>query len=366
MKCHDPLRQILLRTRAHWDRDETKPAVRRGFRRTLQCRTAELGGAVYASAGEEKIVNNTCKSPACTSCGYRNAKQWERERRAALPDVPYKGITLTMPKTLWPFFCDNPNLARALSDLAATVIMTWAKAKHGLRVGVISIFQTFNGRLEFNSHVHTMVTAGGLQVSGRWVPTVFYDGHSLMKAWRSGVLKLLRTALRAGQLHKRVTADQVKATLIREERWWSVKIQSFRSAQHFLAYAGRYIRRPPIAQRRIIDVGSDSVTFWTEDKKLKCRVLVRYSLVEFIDLWSQHILDHYQHAVRYFGLFAPRALSCASAAVFAILGQKRTPCPKRIPWALSMRRDFGRDPLLDSKGERMKFIRRVLPVASRE
>ena len=49
MKYRDSLRQILLRTRPHWDRDETRAAVRLGFRRTLQCRTAELGGAVYAS-----------------------------------------------------------------------------------------------------------------------------------------------------------------------------------------------------------------------------------------------------------------------------------------------------------------------------
>jgi Putative transposase len=33
------------------------------------------------------------------------------------------------------------------------------------RVGVIAILHTFNGRLEFNSHVHTMVTGGGLSES---------------------------------------------------------------------------------------------------------------------------------------------------------------------------------------------------------
>ena len=365
MKYRDSLRQILLRTRPHWDRDETRAAVRLGFRRTLQCRTAELGGAVYASASEEKIVNNTCKSPACTSCGYRNAMQWERERLAALPNLPYKGITFTMPAALWPFFYDNPHLAKALAELAATVTMAWAKAKHGLRVGVISIPQTFNGRLKFNSHVHTLVTSGGLQGSGKWISRVFYRNDSLMKAWRNGILKLLRTALRAGQLRTKMTNDHVMGMLLQEERWWSVKIQSFRSTQHFLKYAGRYIRRPPIAQRRIIDVTSNSVTFWTKDKRLKCRVLVTYSLAEFVDLWAQHILDRYQHAVRYFGLLAPRALSCTSAAIFAILGQEHKPRPKRIPWAVSIRRDFGRDPLLDSKGNRMKFLRRLVPVASR-
>jgi hypothetical protein len=46
--------------------------------------------------------------------------------------------------------------------------------------------------------------------------------------------------------------DQAEGLLTREEkRWWSIKIQSFKSKEHFLEYAGRYGRRPPIAQRRM-------------------------------------------------------------------------------------------------------------------
>ena len=93
--------------------------------------------------------------------------------------------------------------------------------------------------------------------------------------------------------------------------------------------------------------------------------LIRYSLAEFVDLWAQQILDRYQHSVRYFGLFAPRALRHTSVAILAILGQERKPRPKRIPWVVSIRRDFGWDPLLDSKGNRMKRIRRLAPVTSR-
>ena len=88
MKYLDPHRQILRLSRPYWDRDDTRPVVRSAFRRTLDCRTGELGATVYASADEEKIVNDSCKSPTCSSCGYRNAMQWERERLAALPDVP--------------------------------------------------------------------------------------------------------------------------------------------------------------------------------------------------------------------------------------------------------------------------------------
>ena len=96
IKNRDPLKQILLQTHSHWDKDETRLAVRQAFRKTMQCRTATLGAEVYASQNQERIVYHPCKSRACTSCGYRATVQWQRERWAALPDRAYKGITFTM------------------------------------------------------------------------------------------------------------------------------------------------------------------------------------------------------------------------------------------------------------------------------
>ncbi len=366
MKYHHPLKKILSQSRPYWDRDEMRPAVRRAFGKALQCRTPALGGEVYASENEERTFYRPCKSRPCSSCGYRANVQWLRERWAALPDALYKGITFTMPDLLWPFFRDNPPLTKALSALAAEVIQAQVGVRHGLRVGVIAILHTFNGKLEFNSHVHTMVTGGGLHGSSDiWVSHVSYDRDLLMKSWRKAVIVLLRAALRAGQLRTELTADQMEDLLIHLARcWWSIKIQSFEDKWHFLQYAGRYLRRPPIAQRRITWIGERAVRFWYKDKRLRRRVHVRCSLEEFIARWAQHIPERYQHAVRSFGLFAPRVLGQTSAAIFAILGQERRPRPKPRPWAESIERDFGHDPLLDHTGKRMKWVRRLAPKAS--
>jgi hypothetical protein len=367
MKYHHPLKKILSQRRPYWDRDEMRAAVRSVFGKALQCRTAELGAEVYSSENQELILYHTCKSRACPSCGYRASVQWLRERWAALPNVLYKGITFSMPNVLWPLFRDNPPLAKSLSALAAEVIQARISAKYGLRVGVIAILHTFNGKLEFNSHVHSMVTGGGLRGSSDiWVSRVYYDPDLLMKSWRKAVIALLRAALRAGQLRTELTVDQMEDLLTHFEKcWWSVKIQLFENKWHFLQYAGRYLRRPPIAQRRITCIAERSVTFWAKDKKLRRHVEVQCSLEEFIDLWAQHIPERYQHAVRSFGLFAPRALRQNSAAIFAILRQERRPRPKPRPWADSIKRDFGHVPLLDHTGKRMKWVRRLAPKASR-
>src|SRR5216110_2683473 len=132
MTRRDPLRKILAQTRPYWDQSKTRPAVRSAFAKALQCRTIELGAEVFASDNEEQVLCHTCKSRPCSSCGYRATVQWQRERWAALPDVPYKGITFTMPDVLWPIFRDNPHLTKALSAIAAKTIQARMSAKYGL------------------------------------------------------------------------------------------------------------------------------------------------------------------------------------------------------------------------------------------
>jgi len=46
-----------------------------------------------------------------------------------------------------------PHLAAALSALAAKILQTRASVRFGLRVRVMAIRHTFNGKLEFNSHI---------------------------------------------------------------------------------------------------------------------------------------------------------------------------------------------------------------------
>ena len=159
-----------------------------------------------------------------------------------------------------------------------------------------------------------------------------------------------------------MSSDDVRALLDEQARRpWRIKIQSFDNRGHFLQYAGRYVRRPPIAQRRITWIGERTVKFWYKNKKLRRRVEVECSFEEFLDRWAQHIPDDYQHGVRNFGLFAPRSLGQTSAALFAILGQVQRPRPKPRRWADSIKRDFGHDPLLDHSGNEMKWVRRLKP-----
>ena len=365
MRYKQPLKQILTTTRSCWDRPEIRPAVRQNFDKVTKCRTLALGAEVFASETEEKRVPHTCKARSCPSCGHRATIQWQREQWCALPDIPYVGIVFTMPDVLWPIFRQNRHLLHHLPKLVARVIQQWATLKYGVRLLIMVIPHTFGGRLNFNSHLHVLVSAGGLQESeGRWITDLAFDKEKLMPMWRFAVITFLREALLAKALTSNPSKVELRTVLRTQyERWWSIHIDHFESKKHFLLYAGRYVRRPPIAHYRFTKVTDREVRLWTKDKILKRRVDVSYTPQEFVATLAEQVPNRYQHAIRYFGLLAPGSKARTSAALFLLLGQQKRSRPRRLSWAFSLRRDFGVDPLIDHRGQAMRWIGRLGPRA---
>ena len=99
-----------------------------------------------------------------------------------------------------------------------------------------------------------------------------------------------------------------------------------------------------------------------KDTKTKTLVETRCTPAEFVAMLSPHVLDRYQHSMRYFGLLAPRTKRLSSAVVFALLGQRPRPKPPRQRWADSLKKHFGVDPLIDQFGNRMHWVGHRQPV----
>ena len=60
--------------------------------------------------------------------------------------IRYMAKTFTMPDVLWPLFCDNRRLLKALPALAATVLKAWAAwdLRHGLLEKPLDVEQAFD------------------------------------------------------------------------------------------------------------------------------------------------------------------------------------------------------------------------------
>ena len=330
MESKHLLQEFATKTRKFWDRDRVRPAVRDNLDKVTKCRTPLLGAEIYASDREVKTVCHTCKSRFCNGCGNRGTLTWQREQWCALPDVRYSEICFTMPDILWDFFRHDRQLLSDIAALAASVINRWVQAHYSVVPLILVIPHTFGRRLNFHPHLHILVSAGGLNKrENRWVNLQHFDKYALMYWWRFAVIQYLAAVLGA-EPEKVAASDEM---LKRQgKRPWNIHIRRFSSKEHFLRYAGRYLRRPPIAEHRIVEVTDHHVEFWANDLKLKSWVKIKVSIEEFLGLLIQHVPDRYVHGIRYFGLLSPAGKHQLSSAVFALLAQTQRPRPRRLSW----------------------------------
>jgi Putative transposase len=210
-----------------------------------------------------------------------------------------------------------------------------------------------------------MVTWGGINSRGIYRNTIFYDQEWLMRQWRCAVIRLLRTAAENGLLvGGRSTSDVLSLLAQQEGRRWIIRIQQLGSKEHFLRYAGRYVRRPPIAGYRITRISNNEIAFWYRDKRSHRQLIERCSPLEFLTRLMSHVRSKHQHAALSFGIFSPRTFNTDLASAFRSLKQKPRPRPRpnRIPWRYSIMRSFGQDPLTDQYGEKMSWTGRLSPL----
>jgi Putative transposase len=191
---------------------------------------------------------------------------------AALNDAPKVGrLTFREPTTLrlHPAYEDIGlcPLASPMSSYRSSTASIRPVTISGTRHLLLVIPHTFGRHLNFNCHLHILISDGGLSVDGRrWRDRCSFDRALVMRAWRYAVISYTKAAAVAGLLRSDLARDRVLELLaLQEERNWIVDIKKFQSKTHVLAYAGRYARRPPIAQHRFRSANRHFVRFATRD-----------------------------------------------------------------------------------------------------
>ena len=356
---------ILSMTKETWDTPTFNPWVRDTFRKVSLCRTQALGAEVFASDdGSHLIVCHTCKSWACCSCGNRQTLDWQREQRATLPDIPFIGFTFTLPSEFRKVIRQNPEVRRSLPALGAAAIEGFALSRYGVRILVLVVMQTFGGSLNYHPHLHIMASVGGLRdQDGTWLNRIDYDIDALRELWKVSVLGYLKKAFECGHLAPESSEDKFLDALQKPvEGWyWHVYASKVMTKEHFLGYAGRYIRRPPIAQKRIISITQDEVIFMAKLRRGQPHQEISMTPQEFVTRLAWHVPDRYQNTMGYFGLLAPRTKDLWMGAVFAALNQTQRPKPKRLSHEDALVETFKRNPYLDSQGNTMRWLRSIPP-----
>ncbi len=137
--------------------------------------------------------------------------------------------------------------------------------------------------------------------------SIEFDRDQIMELWRFAVTSYLWKANRDRLLQPSGVPLELNDVILRQtQRRWNIHITQQMTKQHFLGYAGRYIRRLPISQKRILGATREEVVYQTKDTRSGTLLAIRCAPAEFVSVLSQHVPDHYQHSMRYFGLLAPR------------------------------------------------------------
>ena len=122
------------------------------------------------------------------------------------------------------------------------------------------------------------------------------------------VMDHLRRALKAGVLKSDLRTEEVgrlpSIVQARHPRW-IIFLDRIASKAHFLRYAARYVRRPPIASLRLLKVTAREVDFLAKDTRAGVVVRTRCRLPDFVRLLEAQVPDLYRHAIRYFGCWHP-------------------------------------------------------------
>ena len=354
--------------RASGDAYEATHALSSEQRRLLRdvrvCRTAALGGHLYACDHDdcdfELPLYNSCLNRHCPNCQALAQAKWIEARTKRILPVGHYHVVFTLPSQLRPLARRQPKLTfGALFAAVRETLTLLARDVLGARLGVTAVLHTWTRELLFHPHVHCVVTAGGLSLDGeRWVdrPGYLFPVARMKAVFRSRLLATLQRERSAGRLT--LATDGVQpdagawARLINSlppRKKWVVYIQApFKRSTHVLDYLGRYTHRIAISDQRLVSVGDDDVTFRTRGEQT-----LTLSHDVFIARFQQHVLPRGFHKIRHFGLYAPSGIRGPLLRAQELLGdgdRERDDGPAddepTETWAEMLARLTGADPLV--------------------
>lgn len=335
-----------------------RPDVHYNVDKLFSCKTESLGFHQYIcpQCGHAQKVPHTCKSRFCSSCGKIAVDNWSQKSISQFPDIQYRHIVFALPEQLRTLYILNRKLLlNALFKLAAHSIISWTKEQKDCTPGIISVLHTFGKTLEFNPHIHIIVSCGGLSLDhSQWIPLSLFPEKVLKARWKYNVISFIRSSFKENKLLLTKPLKLLKSypafnsflNMLYQRYIWYVHIGRKLTSLFFtVQYVGRYTKRPVIAETRISSFDSNSVSFWYDDKNLQKKVFVTLPLQEFIKRIIRHIPDKHFKQIRYFGIFSNKLRNNLCNIVMHIFNKKFLSSRPILSWRQRMIHQNGSDPL---------------------
>ena len=317
--------------------------------RYLACGDPREGVARYecGKCGQSTAIPFSCKTRLfCPSCHEKKTLLWiESIRTELLLPVSHRFWTFSIPKRLRPYFMYNRKLLSIIVDaanFALTAPLTEGRLVKNLRLGIISLIQTHSDFLEFNCHLHLIVTNGLVDYSDISCPKFQSVGR-----WDGPVItELFRWRLLTSLVKKKIISPEIADNML---SWPHSGFHVHATApfdssdakllENRLAYAFR----PPVALNRLSFDGEMVTVTTTKRKQLTL------TPPDFLAKLTLHIPNRYQNIRRYAGFYSPNIQSRVRQAreeSKEIMQSVKEDAKQIMPkWAAMLAKIFGELPI---------------------
>jgi len=290
------------------------------------CRTPAQGYHIdECPNGDYRIrLNNSCKHRACPLCGATETELWLERQSAKELRCAHHQTIFTSPDGLRLLWRYNRKLFTNLYFRAAWHSLRELLADPrwlGALPGVVAVFQSWGDELQEHLHLHFIVTCGGLSPDGKWIaanPEHLLPVPVLAAKFRGKFLAYLREAFKTHTATGKsrpeheilvtppdMTIQQCLNLFNKLGRQkWHVQIEpAYAHAGGVLKYAGRYIRRGPLSERRILAYNCHRLTIAYAHPQKHTQPTFNLDAKDFVLRLLIHVPEKGTHCARVYGLY---------------------------------------------------------------
>ena len=290
------------------------------------CRTPRQGFHIdECPNGDYRIIlSNSCKHRSCPMCGAMETELWLERQLAKELRCKHHQIVYTSAAELRIFWRWNRRLFTNLYFRAAWHSLRDLLADKrwlGALPGVTAVFQSWSDELDEHLHLHFIVTSGGLSPAGKWIeadPEMLIPFPVLAALFRGKFIAYLRDALNPRTARGKekpeeevlvpppgMSVQQCHNLLNKVGRKrWNVRVDpAYEQAGGVLKYVGRYIRRGPLSERRILAYNGKQVRIAYAHPEKHTRPTFTLEAEDFILRLLTHAPVKGTHCARVYGLY---------------------------------------------------------------
>jgi hypothetical protein len=333
----------------------------------LDCGDLHMGFARVRceECGHEYLLAFSCKCRHfCPSCHQKRVIEYgEWLMTNVLKEVPHRHWVFSIPKRLRIYFLYDRKLLAKLSACAWNVINTYLKTVTPdacTAPGASIAVQTYGDFLNFNPHLHAIVTDGCFLEDGNFKTAPAFILQDLQKKFQYQVFKMLKKE------------DKINDSIIENMLSWYhsgfnvyVGERIMPSDQTGLCNLARYIIRACFSQERLVYIsaeessdGTAKVVYASKDRKTR----EVFNALDWLARLVTHIPNRYEHTARYYGWYSNKSRGMRKKAgtdnvTPAVMSNELSSKEARQNWARLIQKIYEVDPLVCPKCQgNMKII----------